>query len=199
MRMRTDFVLCYLIWVAINLLSNLPQAAELQSFQFEPQGDGYRLQAQGLIDAPTDAVRQVLIDYAALHRVSPRIIESDLVAVTPGGISRVRTLNRLCFLGFCRDLRHLQLIRELGHGDFESDSVAAESDLTRGYARWHLQDEGTSTRLDIDFRFAMRSYAWVPSFISRFVAASALAEDAKALIDGIERAVSLRRKLSNGD
>jgi hypothetical protein len=187
-----------ILWGACLLLSVPLQAGELQRFELETQDDGYRLHARGLIEAPKDAVRQVLIDYPALYRVSPRIIESDLVEATADGVSRVRTLNRLCFLGFCRDFRHLQLIRELSYGDFESESVAAESDLTRGYARWRLQSRGASTRLDIDFRFAMESYAWVPAFISRFVAATALEEDAQALIDGIERAVLLRGKRSNG-
>jgi len=129
-----------------------------------------------------------LTDYSGLKRVSPRIVESELVAVTPDGVSRVRTKNRLCFLGFCRDLRHLQRIRELGYGEFESNSVAEESDLSRGYARWRLTDRGGATRLDIDFSFAMDSYAWVPSFVSRFVAGAALKSDAEELIRGIEGA-----------
>jgi hypothetical protein len=199
LRRRTPSALWPLVWGACILLSTPLQGGELQRFELEAQADGYRLQAQGLIEAPKDTVWQVLTDYSALHRVSPRIIESELVGVTADGVSRVRTLNRLCFLAFCRDLRHLQLIRELNHGEFESDSVAAESDLARGYARWRLQDQGATTRLDIDFSFAMDSYAWVPSFIGRFVAASALKEDAEELIDGIERTALLRDTRSNGD
>ena len=191
-RRRTEHVAWLLVWGACILPSVPLRAAELQRFGLEVQGDGYRVQAQGLIDAPRDAVRQVLTNYPALHRTSPRIIESDLVGVTADGVSRVRTLNRLCFLAFCRDIRHLQLIREVSYGDFESNSLAAESDLTRGYARWHLQNRGDATRLDIDFRFAMESYTWIPSFISRFVVASALRSDAKALIEGIERTALLR-------
>jgi hypothetical protein len=198
LRQSGAFVLWWLLWAFIPLSVPL-RAGELQRFELEAQGDGYRLQAQGLIEAPKQAVWRVLTDYPALHRVSARIIESELVGVTANGVSRVRTLNRLCFLAFCRDLRHLQLIRELSYGDFVSDSVPAESDLARGYARWRLRDQGPSTRLDIDFRFAMDSYAWVPSFISRFVVASALESDAKALIDGIERAVLVRELGSKGD
>ena len=117
-------VLSRLIWGACLLLSAPLHAGELQRFELETQGDGYRLQAQGLIQAPIAAVREVLIDYPALHRVSPRIIESKLVGVTADGVSRVRTLNRFCFLGVCRDFRHMQRIRELRYGDFESESVA---------------------------------------------------------------------------
>ena len=90
----------------------------------------------------------------------------------------------------------MQRIRELRYGDFESESVAAESDLSRGYARWRLHSRGASTRLDIDFRFAIDGYAWVPSFIGRFVVASALKQDARALIRGIEKAILLRSKRS---
>lgn len=171
------------------LVGATARAGEIASFELEADGDGYRLEAQGLIDAPMERVWQVLTDYAALHRVSPRIIESDLVGSSSDGVSRVRTRNRLCFLGFCRDLRHLQLIRERGYGEFESRSIPEESDLSRGYARWRLSKLGESTRLEIHFSFAMDSYSWVPSFVSRFVAGVALKADAEELIAGIERAV----------
>jgi hypothetical protein len=164
-------------------------AGELLRFDLQPEGDGYRLRCEALIEAPKDAVRRVLTDYPALQRVSPRILESELVAVTADGSSRVRTLNRLCFLALCRELRHVQLIRELAHGAFASESVAAESDLSRGHARWVLSEQGPATRLDIDFRFAMDSHGWVPPVVTRLIARSALKGDAQALIEGIERAV----------
>ena len=186
--------------VVTCLLLEAPlRAGEIPDFELHLDGDGYRLQFRGLIQAPRDSVWQLLTDYDALHRLSRRIIESELIAVSPEGVSRVRTLNRFCFLAFCRDLRHLQLIKELGYGDFESHSVADESDLSRGYARWRLHDLGEATRLDIDFRFAMESYSWVPSFMSRYVVRSALQADTGALIEDIELAVRQRERGSGGD
>jgi hypothetical protein len=143
-------------------------------------------------------VRRVLTDYGRLHLVSSHIIESELVDVSPDGVSDVRTLNRLCFLVLCRDLRHFQRIRELSHGDFESHSVPEESDLAFGYARWRLTDEGSRSRLDIDFRFAMRSYAWVPAWVTRAVARSVLKADAAELAQGIERAARRGEGQSDG-
>lgn len=184
---------CFLsVVVAWSLLGDSALAGNLIQFKLESQGDGYYLEARGLIEAPRDAVWRVLMDYDSLDQVSPRIIESELVSVSADGVFRVRTLNRLCFLAFCRDLRHLQLIRELDAGVFESHSVAAESDLSRGYAQWRLRDQGEATRLEIDFRFAMESYAWAPAFLSRFVVRSVLEADARALISGIERTVRLQ-------
>lgn len=184
---------------ACFLLAGSAGAGEITSFELEAQGDGYRLQAQGLIEAPREAVWEVLTDYSALHRVSPRILESEIVSASADGVARVRTLNRLCFLAFCHNLRHVQLIRALGYGDFESNSVAEESDLSRGYARWRLSDRGAVTGLDIDFRFAMNTYSWVPSFVSRFVARSALKADARELIAGIERVARAKEAASRGD
>jgi len=164
-------------------------AGGLATFELEPEGDGYRLSAQGLIEAPRSAVREVLTDYAHLDRLSPRILASQVLAVTPDGVTRLRTKNRMCILFVCSRLRHVQLIRERAYGDFESESVAAESDVSRGHARWRLSDADTATRLDIEFRFALDSYDWVPSFLSRLAIRSALEADALALIQGIERAV----------
>lgn len=181
------------LWVLAAILCLLSgpcaRAGSISAFTLEPEGDdGYRLVAQGLIEAPRSLVRQLLTDYANLHRLSPRILESEILAVTADGVTRLRTKNRLCVLIFCSRLRHVQLIREQGYGDFESESVAAESDLSRGHARWRLGDEGGVTRLDIEFRFALESYDWVPPALSRLVIRSALEADARALIDGIERA-----------
>ena len=184
----------YRAWLLIIslLLAVRVDAGEITDFVLESEGDGYRLQAQALIAAPMDRVWTVLTNYADLYKVSPRIIESELVTISADGVARVRTVNSFCFLLFCRDLRHVQLIRELGYGDFESESVSGESDLSYGYARWRLHNRGDNTGLNIDFIFAMDSYSWIPSFLTRFIARSALKEDAAVLIRGIERAVHTR-------
>jgi len=174
------------------------QGAEIRSFNIQREGDGYSLRTVALIEAPLDSVWRVLTDYPALQKVSPRIIESEQVSVSPDGVARVRTLNRVCFLVFCRDLRHLQLIRELGYGDFESDTVPEESDLSYGHARWRLFDEREDTRLEIDFSFAMDSYSWLPSWVTRALARSVLRADAAELIQGIERTARGREGTIDG-
>jgi hypothetical protein len=195
----------WLTWRRVLLLTTfllLPiagSAAEITGFRLAPDGEGHHLEARALIDAPLDDVWRVLTDYAALHQVSPRIIESELLSVTPDGVFRVRTLNRLCFLIFCRDLRHLQLIRELARGDFESTSDPEESDLAYGHARWRLFDQGGTTRLEIDFRFAMYTYSWVPSWVTNAVAGSVLKADAAELVQGIERTARAGEAETLGD
>lgn len=191
----------YRIWVLIALLlaAARSEAGEITHFALEREGDGYRLQVRALIEAPFDGVWRVLTDYAGLHRVSPRIVESELAEVSPEGVARVRTVNRLCFLVFCHDLRQVQLIRQIGDGDFESNSIPEESNLSYGYARWRLFAEDTRTRLDIDFNFAMDSYSWVPPWVSLVVARSVLKADAAALIQGIERVVRAREGQTGGN
>jgi hypothetical protein len=184
--------------ISLLLVAGGTTAAEIVAFSLDPEGQGYRLKASSLIDASIDGVREVLTDYGRLHLISHRIIESELVGVSPEGVSHVRTRNRLCFLVLCRDLGHLQHIREINHGEFESHSVPEESDLAFGHARWRLSEEGEGSRLDIDFRFAMNSYDWAPSWVTRVVARSVLKADAAALVQGIERAVRLREGKAGG-
>jgi hypothetical protein len=185
-----------LVRVGLAACSALPIAAwagEVTHFEILDAGHNYRLEASALIDAPRDQVWRVLTDYGHLSEVSPRILESEVIRGSPPGVTRVRTLNRLCFLIFCRNLRHVQLIRERGYGDFESVTVPAESDLTYGRARWHLTDEGARTGLSIDFTFALDVHTWLPRFVGRLVVRSVLRADAQALIAGIE-AVAHRSK-----
>jgi len=185
------------ILLAIATVTLPAMAAEVTDFTLDRQDGGYRMHVRAMIDAPREAVRRVLTDYAASKQVSPRIIESDLVAVSSDGVARVRTLNRLCFLFFCRDLRQVQLIRELGRGEFESHSVPEESDLSYGRAHWRLSGEDGHTVLEIDFSFAMESYSWVPHWVSRLVARSVLKADAAEMVQGIER--TARRQQAGAD
>jgi hypothetical protein len=174
--------------LAARLLAGTPAlAGEVTRFDIEHSDVGYHLQAEALIDAPRDLVRRILTDYAKLPLVSPRILESAVIAGSPPGITRVRTLNRVCFLVFCRNLRHVQLIRELGAGKFESTSVPAQSDLSYGHALWRLSSEGGATRLSIDFTFAINADGWLPAFVGLFIARVVLRENTEELIQGIER------------
>ncbi|MGA7981047.1 MAG: SRPBCC family protein [Chromatiaceae bacterium] len=184
---RTASTLCTCSLAAYLLSATTAGAGEVTHFEIAHADDRYHLTARALIDAPRDEVWRVLTDYARLSRVSPRILKSEVVGGSPPGVTRVRTLNRLCFLFFCRNLRHVQLIREVGYGDFESTSVPAESDLSYGYARWRLSDQGPRTGLSIDFTFAIDTHSWLPAFVGRLVARAVLRSDTVELIKGIER------------
>jgi hypothetical protein len=172
------------------LLGTASRAGEIRQFEIQHLGNRYHLEARVVIDAPRDKVWQVLTDYAGLSAVSPRILESEVVGRAPPGVTRVRTLNHLCFLVFCRDLRHLQDIRALDNGDFESTTIPAQSELSYGHARWRLANEGSRTALAIDFTFAMDTHGWLPAFVGRLIAQSVLRSDTQALIKGIEHAAN---------
>jgi hypothetical protein len=183
---------------ASSALPTVAWAGEVTRFEILDAGHYYRLEAKAVIDAPRDQVWRVLTDYGHLSEVSPRILTSKVIVGSPPGITRVRTLTRLCFLIFCRDLRQVQLIRERSYGEFESVTVPAQSDLTYGRARWRLTDEGTRTGLSIDFTFALPAHIWLPRFVGRLIVRSVLWADAEELITGIERVTHRSRDPTHG-
>jgi hypothetical protein len=184
-RLRSALIAAYLPCMAG---SSQIGAAEITRFEMQREDTGYGLVVEALLDAPMHRVWETITDYARLERLSPSIRASELLQGSAPGVTRLRTLSRLCILIFCKDLRHLQSIRELAYGDFEARTLPEQSDLAFGYARWRLSQTDGQTRINISF--ALRPAFWVPPFIGPLLINQALGAEALELVRGIERAAS---------
>ena len=162
--------------------------AELTHFETQREDSAYGLVMEALLDAPLQRVWETVTDYAHLQRLSPSIRASEVLPESAEDLTHLRTLSRLCVLMFCKDVRHLQVIRELAYGDFEAVTLPQHSDLEFGYARWRLTAEAGRTRVHISF--SLRPAFWVPPVVGPLLINQALASEALALVRGIERVAS---------
>lgn len=98
----------------------------------------FRIKVSAIIDAPPDYIRYVLADAAHIYRLSPSIIESEVLLSTPAGEKQVRTRLLSCTSLFCREIERVDVVRMLNSGDFEAEIIPELSEFKSGKASWKI-------------------------------------------------------------
>jgi len=98
----------------------------------------YRIIASAVIAAPPDYIRYVLADSAHIYRLSPSIIESEVLPSSSTVEKRVRTRLLCCTSVFCREVERVDSVRMLKSGNFEAEIIPALSEFKSGKATWEI-------------------------------------------------------------
>ena len=98
----------------------------------------FRIKVAAFIEALSDYIRYVLADSAHIYRLSPSIIESEVLPYSPAGEKQVRTRLLCCTSVFCREVERVDVVRMLHTGDLEAEIVPALSEFKSGKARWMI-------------------------------------------------------------
>jgi len=98
----------------------------------------FRIKVSAFIDAPPDYVRYVLADSVHIYRLSPSIIESEVLPSSTADEKQVRTKLLCCTSVFCREVERVDIVRMLKSGDFEAEIIPALSEFKSGKARWTI-------------------------------------------------------------
>jgi hypothetical protein len=127
----------------VTLSIILCQALTAQAYDFAEarvteENGVFRIKVSGFIEAPSDYIRYVLADSAHIYRLSPSIIESEVLPSSPAGEKQVRTKLLCCTSVFCREVERVDIVRMLQSGDFEAEIVPALSEFKSGKARWTI-------------------------------------------------------------
>lgn len=105
----------------------------------------FRIKASALIEAPPDYIRYVLADSTHIYRLSPSIIESEVLPSSTAGEKQVRTRLLCCTSVFCREVDRVDRVRMLKSGNFEAEIIPALSEFKSGKATWEItpMDDGS--------------------------------------------------------
>ena len=98
----------------------------------------YNIKFSAVIEAHPDYVRYVLDDSTHIYRLSPSIIESEVLAPGDDGARRVRTRLLNCTAVFCQEIERVDRVRMLPSGDFEAEIIAHLSEFKSGKATWRI-------------------------------------------------------------
>lgn len=98
----------------------------------------YHIKISANIDAPPEYVRYVLADYSHIYRLSPTIIESEVLPENIDGEKQVRTRLLLCTSVFCTEAERVDTVRMLASGDLEAEIVPELSEFKSGKATWKI-------------------------------------------------------------
>jgi hypothetical protein len=142
------------------------------------------------VDAPVEAVRGVLLDYAHLGRLNPAIRSSELLAAPVADVERVRTVIEACALMFCRTLVRVEDVRRLAGGSLRADIVPVGSDFSAGTSYWFFESEAGGTRLR--YHASLQPDFWVPPLLGPTLITRSMREEFLLLFENLEAEARLR-------
>jgi len=127
--------------VVLSLMLCPPIYAQMLDFNEAEvtEEDGvFRIKVSAIIEAPPDYIRYILADSAHIYRLSPSIIESEVLPSSPAGEKQVRTKLLCCTSLFCREVERVDIVRMLKSGDFEAEIIPTLSEFKSGKASWKI-------------------------------------------------------------
>jgi hypothetical protein len=127
-------------------------AFEVVSVRADRDGPAYLLTIEAVFAAPPRHVLAVLSDYAHVHELHKRIIESRSLGTVGPDTEEVYTRFEGCVLFFCRTLHRVEQIR-IEAGSLFAQDVPGRGSFSEGSTTWRLAAEGAGTRLRYEARF----------------------------------------------
>ena len=117
---------------------NYARAFDFTDTHVTEENGVFRIKVSAVIDAPPDYIRYVLADSAHIYRLSPSIIESEVLPSSSADEKQVRTRLLCCTSVFCREVERVDTVRMLKSGDFEAVIIPALSEFKSGKATWKI-------------------------------------------------------------
>lgn len=131
--------LAFVAFIVVFLLPVCAPAFEFTDVQVTEDKGVYRIKFSAVLHAHPDYIRYVLGDSAHIYRISPSIIESEVLPAGQADEKRVRTRLLVCTSVFCRELERVDTVRMLPSGDFEAEIIPSLSEFKSGKATWRIE------------------------------------------------------------
>jgi hypothetical protein len=160
-------------------------ALEVRRLDVSFQGDRYVVVLNAQLDAPAEAVGEVLKRYDDYPSLDTRIIESRVLSRDRAHSLRLYTRMRGC-LGtlICRSMRRVEQVEERPD-ELLATAVLDQSDVRFGVMRsqWQPQNGGTA----LQYRLEIMPKFWVPRFFGRRLMLATMREGTLSLFTNVER------------
>lgn len=174
-----------MLLTAALLWAGTANALEVRRLDVSFQGDRYVVVLNAQLDAPADAVGEVLRRYDDYPSLDPRILESRVLSRDREHSLRLYTRMRGC-LGsvMCRSMQRVEEVEERPD-ELLATAVLDESDVRFGVTRsqWQPQNGGTA----LQYRLEIMPKFWIPRFFGRRLMLSTLREGTLSLFTNVER------------
>ena len=146
-------------WAALGL------AATLGSVDLSESEGRYQLVADSWLDAPPDAIRAVLTNFAddAYVQIAEIYKESDVLEPDTDGTPLVYTRVEGCVMLFCRSMSRVERLEVISPTFIRSTVVPERSDFRYSISEWTLSAEGEGTR--VHYKMVLEPDFWLPPFV----------------------------------
>ena len=137
-----------LVALSISLFQPLyARAFDFTDAEITEEDGVFRINVSAFIEAPPDYVRYVLADSAHIYRLSPSIIESEVLPSSTADEKHVRTKLLCCTSVFCKEVERVDIVRMLQSGDLEAEIIPALSEFKSGKATWTITPMGDASHV----------------------------------------------------
>lgn len=165
--------------------SSAISGAVLQSVEVTHLGKRYQLISQSQLNAPREAIFDVLTDYERFGRISRAYTEFGYLDPAPDGTPVIHTTMEGCVLFFCKSLRRVELLETREPGFIRTVTLPEQSDFLYAVSEWDLEPHGSGTL--VTYRLEMEPDFWIPPLIGPWILKQRLESGGRRAVDRIER------------
>jgi hypothetical protein len=152
----------------------------------------YQVALEMILNAPVNDVYAVITDYAHIYRVDSSIVESKILDAPDPSVTRVKTVINDCVLSFCRDIRRVEDVRQVGDHNIYAVIVPQLSNVRSGATHWQLYPIGDKTRINYDM--TLEPGFFVPPLVGDYLVEKKIKEETLSCFNNIERIARLHRE-----
>ncbi len=145
----------------------------------------YRLVSDAFIDAPREAIFEVLTDYDRFGRISSVYTDYGFMEPAEDGVPIVHTTMKGCVWFFCVSMRRVERMETRAPGFIRTDTLPEQSDFKSSVSEWTLTPEAGGTKMT--YRLMMEPDFWIPPLIGPWVLKQRLARGGAGAVNRIER------------
>ncbi|MGB5582259.1 MAG: hypothetical protein WBO93_01460 [Gammaproteobacteria bacterium] len=197
-RLRWLYVLVFhnsvfLVCIAATLFQPLSVLAYDLNASVVTEDKGiFHIKISAIIEAPAEQIRQALSDYTHIYRLSPSIIESEVLPSSKKGEKKVKTKLLFCNSVFCRKVERVDIVRTLPSGNLQAEIVPELSDFQSGLAEWKIIPMGDRSGLVYEANIEPDFY--IPPFVGTFFVKNSLEDEFINTFDRVEIIASFNAK-----
>lgn len=137
------------------------------------------------INADFEKVRAIVTDYGNLAKLSNMLVASTVISTPDEKFKRRLLVLRACVLLFCREVKLVDRIEEIGRDVIVTTVIPELSDFKSGMSHWQLTRlAGGKTRLE--FNCKAEPDFWIPPIIGPIMIKHRLQREATIIITNIE-------------
>lgn len=165
------------------------QAFDFTDAEVIEENGVFHIKVSAIIEAPAEYIRDVLADSVHIYRLSPSIIESEVLPSSSSGEKRVRTRLLCCTPVFCREVERVDIVRMLESGDFEAEIIPSLSEFKSGKATWKITPRSDHTYLV--YEATLEPDFFIPPIVGTQLAIQNLRDEFTTTFLRIERIASI--------
>lgn len=172
------YILCLLTSCSIC------QAGEIIESYVNYDNDHYLLHLDMRVNGKSDVIYAILIDFDHIPEINDTIVYSKVLE-SKNRIHRVHFESEGCVWFFCRRIKQVVTVTELGNGYIMSETDAEKGNMRYGRTLWQVIDEGKTTRIKYNADYVPDF--WVPPIFGPIIFQNRMLEEGQKTINGIER------------